>query len=401
MVSTTMPITRVAFVWPDLGWMGGINYFRSLFYALHHYADGTVEPVLFTGKDSDTYGLEAYAKVVRTPLLDKKSLPWMLSKSIKAMTGGRELLLKRLLDQHNIEVISHYNWLWKGCAIRSLAWIPDFQVLHLPECFPEQDRQATTAAMANAIKKSDAMLLSSEHAKSDLYHFCQDCLDAQAPHSYVLHFPSSFSGTLDELPSIDMLREKYNLSDEPWFHVPNQFWMHKNHSLIIQALKHLHKGGKAPLVLATGVAKDFRNPDYVPELKRQLSDENLSDRFRVMGQIPYMDMMGLMLHAIAVINPSRFEGWSTTVEEAKAFGKKLILSDIEVHREQNPDRSYYVAVDDSEKLAELLSKCVLSYNAIEERELSLNVFADKEKSMKEFSNSYVSLILDLKTGCAT
>ena len=35
-----------------------------------------------------------------------------------------------------------------------------------------------------------------------------------------------------------------------------------------------------------------------------------------------------------VLQPSLFEGWSTSVEEAKSLGKPVLLSDIEVHREQ-------------------------------------------------------------------
>lgn len=33
------------------------------------------------------------------------------------------------------------------------------------------------------------------------------------------------------------------------------------------------------------------------------------------------------------VNPSFYEGWSTTVEEAKSIGVPLLLSDIPVHRE--------------------------------------------------------------------
>ncbi len=41
-----------------------------------------------------------------------------------------------------------------------------------------------------------------------------------------------------------------------------------------------------------------------------------------------------MLCSTALINPSQFEGWSTTVEEAKSLGVKMLLSDLEVHKEQ-------------------------------------------------------------------
>ena len=45
-----------------------------------------------------------------------------------------------------------------------------------------------------------------------------------------------------------------------------------------------------------------------------------------------------MRQSVAVLQPSLFEGWSTTVEEAKSIGKTILLSDIPVHREQAPPR---------------------------------------------------------------
>jgi glycosyltransferase involved in cell wall biosynthesis len=59
-----------------------------------------------------------------------------------------------------------------------------------------------------------------------------------------------------------------------------------------------------------------------------------------------------MTFSFYFINPSLFEGWSTTVEEAKALGKFIILSDIKVHREQNPKDAVYFNAKDSVDLVE-------------------------------------------------
>jgi hypothetical protein len=61
-----------------------------------------------------------------------------------------------------------------------------------------------------------------------------------------------------------------------------------------------------------------------------------------------------MFGAVAIINPSYFEGWSTTVEEAKALGQRLILSDIPVHREQAPMYATYFMPNDAKALADIL-----------------------------------------------
>jgi glycosyltransferase involved in cell wall biosynthesis len=72
---------------------------------------------------------------------------------------------------------------------------------------------------------------------------------------------------------------------------------------------------------------------------------------RLLGRVPYADVVGLMRASTAVLNPSLFEGWSTTVEEAKSLGKRVLLSDIPVHREQDPPGGLYFDPHAPEALA--------------------------------------------------
>jgi glycosyltransferase involved in cell wall biosynthesis len=81
------------------------------------------------------------------------------------------------------------------------------------------------------------------------------------------------------------------------------------------------------------------------------ADCDVLDSFRVLGQIPFDHLAGLMRYTVAFINPSRFEGWSTSVEEAKSMGKQIVLSDLPVHREQAPERSFYFPAEDPAALA--------------------------------------------------
>ena len=48
-----------------------------------------------------------------------------------------------------------------------------------------------------------------------------------------------------------------------------------------------------------------------------------------------------MRQSLAVIQPSLFEGWSTIVEESRSIGKNIIISDLDVHKEQNFRRSIF------------------------------------------------------------
>jgi hypothetical protein len=53
-----------------------------------------------------------------------------------------------------------------------------------------------------------------------------------------------------------------------------------------------------------------------------------------LGNVAVRDVALLMRASVALLNPSLFEGWSTTVEEGKALGVRMVLSDLAVHREQ-------------------------------------------------------------------
>ncbi|MEO8352985.1 MAG: glycosyltransferase, partial [Chthoniobacteraceae bacterium] len=60
--------------------------------------------------------------------------------------------------------------------------------------------------------------------------------------------------------------------------------------------------------------------------------------------------------AIAIIQPSLFEGWSTVVEDARALGRPCLLSDLGVHREQNPPGAHFFPPHSAEALADLMAE---------------------------------------------
>ena len=98
------------------------------------------------------------------------------------------------------------------------------------------------------------------------------------------------------------------------------------------------------------------------------------ESFKVLGLVPYEDLSVLFRHAVGLINPSHFEGWSTTVEEAKSLGKAIILSDIPVHREQAPPRGIFVAPDDPQAMADAMRTMLADWSPKKD-ELAMNAAA--------------------------
>ncbi len=130
-------------------------------------------------------------------------------------------------------------------------------------------------------------------------------------------------------------------------------WKHKNHALVLRALAALGPGEGAPVVF-TGREEDARDPAYGPSVKALAAELGVQDRARFLGFLPRGDQLGLIKGAVAVVQPSLCEGWSTVVEDAKALGRPVLASDIPVHREQLGRHALLFAPDDPQALAALL-----------------------------------------------
>ena len=124
---------------------------------------------------------------------------------------------------------------------------------------------------------------------------------------------------------------------------------------MVDALAILRKRGDDVVVAATGSAEDPREPHYFKDLMKEVQNRGLEMNFRYLGMIPLDHVYALLRMSTALVNPSCLEGWSTTVEEAKSFGVPMILSDIDVHREQTGGAARYFGIDDPDSLADHLS----------------------------------------------
>ncbi len=388
-----MSIKRVAFVWEQIGWMGGVNYFKNLFSAINVLPNSKIKPILITGNKSDCHGLDEFVEVIRTPLLDRRSLPWIMSKIVKKILFGRNYMLFFLLKKYRIDLVSHFGDFWKGSNIPWMPWIPDFQHMHLPECFTANNLRSRDECFSENILSANAIILSSKNAQNDLHSFCRK-QKIKLPRNYVLPFMSELLLEMKETPNNSFLCDKYKL-DRPWFYLPNQFWVHKNHQVVIEALRLLKKSDGSILVISTGEVKDSRDPKYFDGLMNQVKKYELQENFVVLGKVSYEDVCGFMAHSMAVINPSLFEGWSSTVEEAKSMGKTLLLSNIDVHREQEPERGIYFNPKDPKDLAAKLKDVVCKFDMSIEEKYVQNAIKNITSRKLKFAENYKAIVMDL------
>jgi glycosyltransferase involved in cell wall biosynthesis len=380
---------RVGFIleFADNGWLGGASYYRNLFSAVRDLPGRRIEPVLVTSGRSFAALKSQYPDlpIIRLPLLDAPSLVGKARRVMRVLSG-RDVLMERALRSENIEVLSHSGYFGQRSPLTSIVWIPDFQELTFPEFFSPRELASRHRNAVRCSRHASTVLLSSESALADLKRIGVGDVDTA-----VLPFVATVPSAQESLPR-EQLRTKYGLADK-FFHLPNQFWIHKNHIVVLRALAVLREQGKALQVVATGNAVDPRQPDHFSSLMETARQLGVDEQFKPLGVVPYQDLMSLMRHAIAVINPSKFEGWSTTVEEAKSMGKAIVLSDIAVHREQAPDRAAYFPPDNAGLLADKMSDAWDRWDAAADAQSVDRATANLAARREAFARRYEEIVL--------
>ncbi len=366
-------------------WMGGLNYFKNLLFAINSIEKKELEVFVFVGKkiDIETKRMfQEYATVIEDSVFDRKSIKWFLSK-IEQKIFKTNILLENILKKHNIQILSHAA-ITNLKNVKTINWIPDFQHIHLPQMFSEKEIQNRNNNFLKLIRDSDLIVLSSFDALKDMKKFVPNYEDK----ARVLQFVSQPNNRYFELDEHDksLLLQKYEIKDD-FFYIPNQFWKHKNHMMIFEAISELKKDGIEINIVCTGYLGDYRNKTYIDDAREFIKSNNLEDNIKLLGLVDYEDVFALIKFSKAVINPSLFEGWSSTVEECKSVGKNMILSDLDVHKEQYPNAVFFER-DSIESLKE-----VLKFYKIENES---NV-EPLEARTKKFANIYSSICREALT----
>lgn len=225
-------------------------------------------------------------------------------------------------------------------------WVPDMQEKFYPSFFPEAEVSRRDLWYRRLIKEQVNVVFSSHSGRQ---HFMQFYPEAHENKLHVYRFATSVTRQSFSLKPLEELKHKYQFQAE-FIICPNVLARSKNHTVVIEAAAQLSNQGIRPFILFTGNEYDGNKRDYPDSLKAKVLEYGLSN-VHFLGLIPREDQLSLMVHAKAVLQPSLFEGWSTSVEEAKSLNKWLICSDIEVLKEQVDSGVIFFEAHSPESLA--------------------------------------------------
>jgi glycosyltransferase involved in cell wall biosynthesis len=321
------------------GWLGGRYYLQNLALALSRLPDAErpeLVGVAPDGDDADFAGLLTPAREL-PPDADLVFPNWNVPRRTRAA---------------------------------QLHWIPDLQHRRLRGTFSPLERLKREVAFVRFAVPARRIVVSSNAVR-------RDAARAYPPFARKLRVVPFRTVVPGDATAVDPDETLARYGLEPgYLFLPNQFWQHKNHGVAFAAAGRLGR-----TLVCTGATDDHRRPGYFEELTR-----DLPANVRILGVVPRRDYLQLLRGAAALIQPSLFEGWSSIVEDARAFGKPIALSDIPVHREQSPTGAEFFDPHDPEALVAAVARALAAPLPDERAALSA-----QEERVAAYARAFTSL----------
>ena len=155
--------------------------------------------------------------------------------------------------------------------------------------------------------------------------------------------------SLSELPSTEYVLKKHSL-ELGYFFYPAQFWAHKNHIRILEALVQLNSDGFRFNVVFSGSNQGNR-----AHVESFVQRNNLEHQVRFLDFVPAADMPGLYQGCRAVVMPTYFGPTNLPPLEAWTFNKPLIYS--RLFADQVLDAAILINPDDAHELVSAMKDC--------------------------------------------
>ncbi len=204
----------------------------------------------------------------------------------------------------------------------------------------------------NIARNATLLLADSEVGREDIVN-CYGEYGVTADRVKVLpYLPACYLAAEVSKAERERVRAKYHLPARFYFY-PAQFWPHKNHARIIEAVAILRKqkGLQIHVAFCGSHGGELREAHYrsLMALARQLDVE---DNIHLLGYVPDEDMSGLYSEAHSLVMPTFFGPTNIPPLEAWSFGCPVITSDIRGIRDQMGDAARLVDPREAEAIAD-------------------------------------------------
>lgn len=198
--------------------------------------------------------------------------------------------------------------------IPTVVTLVDIQEVFYPEFFTLEDRYNRDLYFPSSTRMADRVITISEFSKQTLiqYHRLPD-------HKVIV---AHLSACERYSRSAEIARSLAKRVPKDFIFYPANFWKHKNHDHLLQALRMLRDEKNLRLdIVFTG----FEQSNGYP-LRKKIRDYGLSSQAHILGYVTPEQMAHLFCNARMLIFPSLFEGFGIPLVEAMAAGCPVVAA---------------------------------------------------------------------------
>lgn len=231
--------------------------------------------------------------------------------------------------------------------------IHDLQHRRHPE-FPEVTLHGQTEfreyLYGHACRHATLILVDSEFGKQDVLEFYGHLIDEDRIR-VLPFFPPTRSVRVPDAAELRQVAQDYGLPPRFFFY-PAQFWRHKNHHLIVEALKRIkdQTGAEIPVVFCGAYSDKVRAENFV-DVVRTAERLGVAGQFSYLGWVPDSRIPALYALSAGLVMPTFFGPTNLPTLEAWHYGCPVITSDIRGLREQTGDAGLLVDPTSADDLA--------------------------------------------------
>jgi alpha-1,3-rhamnosyl/mannosyltransferase len=280
---------------------------------------------------------------------------------IAPLPGGRHVLrrvmvenawLPRQFVEQRLDVAHHLGGLLPRCPVPAVVTLHDLQYRAYPEYFSAAKRRYLSFSQGRSLRRAAVVAAISEYTRGDAIRAFD--LDP----AKVVVIPPVVAPV--QVPD-DAARLRADLGlTRDFVLYPAAAYPHKNHETLLRAFARVADGRDVDLVLtgATGAGAWGSAHSTAPVITALTSELGLGDRVRALGYVSAAQLAALYAGALALVFPSRFEGFGLPVAEAMSVGCPVIVAKATALPALVGDGGVLVGADDADGWAREIARVI-------------------------------------------
>jgi len=292
---------------------------------------------IFVFHNGKRHGNETVGKVTYVQLIRNKKFSRLLRRTLNRLTGRKinTSVLQLTVNRYCIDLMWFPSLNFASLDVPYICTVLDLEHrVHpfFPEVGIEETWKWRERLYTSMIPRAAYILTGTEAGKREIVNF----YSPDAERVKVVPFPvTPFALEEKDIPAT--ILQKFAIGKTYLFY-PAQFWPHKNHVILLHALKLLRESDSLDLEVVF-CGSDKGNLSHVREVAKELG---LVSHVRFLGFVTREELYALYRHAFALVYPSMFGPDNLPPLEAFAIGCPVVASNVAGAVEQLGDAALLI-----------------------------------------------------------